>query len=149
MVSIITDRAFAPPEGLLGASGDFGPGFAELVGYTVEPELRAGTPFTVTLYWRAGETGDAPYSVFVHVTPPDAPATIVAQHDSWPALGAKPTSTWVSGEIVADAHPLPGLPAGTYRLRTGFYDAAGRLPCYADADAASEDAAIIPLIVAP
>ncbi|MGC9394772.1 MAG: hypothetical protein ACP5J4_07950 [Anaerolineae bacterium] len=148
LVSIIADRVFALPEGILGASGDFGPGFAELVEYTMEPEPRAGTPFTVTLYWRAGETGDVPYSVFVHVTPPDAPATIVAQHDGWPALGAKPTCTWARDEIVADAHPLPGLPAGMYSLRVGFYDAAGRLPFYADADAAAEDA-VIPLIVMP
>jgi len=119
------------------------------VGYTVEPELRAETPFTVTLYWRAGETGDAPYSVFLHVTPPDVPATIVAQHDGWPALGAKPTYTWARGEIIADAHPLPGLPAGSYQLRAGFYDAAGRLPFYADADAAPEDGAVIAFTVAP
>jgi 4-amino-4-deoxy-L-arabinose transferase-like glycosyltransferase len=149
LVSIVADRTFVSPEGILGASGDFGPGFAELVGYTLEPAPRAGTPFTVTLYWRAGETGDVPYSVFVHVTPPDVPATIIAQHDGWPALGAKPTFTWARGEIVADAHPLPGLPAGTYWLRTGFYNAAGRLPFYTDADVALEDAAVIPLIVAP
>ena len=129
---IVADRRFAPPEGLLSVSGDFGPGFAELVGYTVEPEPRAGTPFTVTLYWRAGQTGDAPYSVFVHVTPPDAPATIVAQHDGWPALGAKPTYAWAAGEIIADSHPLPGVPAGTYQLRVGFYDVVGRLAVYVD-----------------
>jgi len=152
-VSIVSDRTYAPPAGLLNASGDFGPGFAELVGYTLEPAPRAGTPFTVTLYWRAEETGDAPYNVFVHVTPPDAPASIVAQHDGWPALGAKPTFAWLRGEIVADVHPLPGVPAGTYRLRVGFYDAEGRLPFYAAAtaseDATTGDAVIIPLTVTP
>ena len=145
MVSIIADRTFAPPEGIMGASGDFGPGFAGLVGYTVEPELRAGMPFTVTLYWRAGETGDAPYTVFVHVTPPDAPAPIVAQHDGWPALGAKPTYTWVRGEIIADPHLLPDVPAGMYQLRIGFYDAAGRLAVYGDG--AVGDAVVIHLLV--
>ena len=145
VVTIIAERTFAPPEGFLDALGDFGPGFAELVGYTVEPELRAGQPFSLTLYWRAGETGDAPYTVFVHVTPWDAPAPLVAQHDGWPSLGAKPTYTWVRGEIVADAHPLPGIPAGTYRLRVGFYDVAGRLPFYGDDT--TGDAAVIPFVV--
>lgn len=149
LVSTIADRVFVSPEGLLDASGDFGPGFAELVGYTITPELSAGTPFTVTLYWRAGETGDAPYSVFVHVTPPDAPAPLVAQHDGWPALGAKPTHTWARGEVVADVHPLPGLPAGTYLLRTGFYDAAGRLEVHTDATVSPADAVAIPLNVTP
>lgn len=146
-VMIVADRTFAPPEGILGASGDFGPGFAELIGYAVEPELRAGTPFTVTLYWRAGETGDTPYSVFVHITPPDAPAPLVAQHDGWPALGAKPTFAWLRGEIIVDAHPLPGIPAGTYALRVGLYDAGGRVPCYAEAGGAPQDGVSIHLTV--
>ncbi len=148
-VMMIADRTFVPPEGLLDASGDFGPGFAELVGYVVEPDLRAGAPFTVTLYWRAGETGDAPYTVFVHVTPPDAPAPLVAQHDGWPALGAKPTYTWVAGEIITDAHPLPGIPAGTYALRVGLYAGVGRLEVLTDDTALREDAVVIPLIVIP
>ena len=111
----------------------------------MEPELRAGTPFTVTLYWRAGETGDTPYSVFVHITPPDAPAPLVAQHDGWPALGAKPTFAWLRGEIIVDAHPLPGIPAGTYALRVGLYDAGGRVPCYAEAGGAPQDGVSIHL----
>ncbi len=149
LVTVAADRVFALPEGILSASGDFGPGFAELVGYTVTPEVRAGTPFTITLYWRAGETGDTPYSVFVHVTPPDAPGPLVTQHDGWPAFGAKPTYTWARGEIIADAHPLPGVPAGSYRLRLGLYDAAGRLAIYDDTSTPPEDAFDIPLVVTP
>ncbi len=132
VIRIIGGRTFTPPTGILSAAGDFGSGVAEVMGYTVTPEPRAGEPFTVTLYWRAGETGDTPYTVFVHVTPPDAPAPLIAQHDGWPALGAKPTNTWVAGEIIADAHPLPGIPAGTYQLRVGLYDAAGRLAVSVD-----------------
>ena len=148
-VRVAAGRGFALPAGILSVQGDFGPGFAELVGYTLEPELRAGQPFSVTLYWRAGKTGDAPYSVFVHVTPPDAPGPLIAQHDGWPALGAKPTNTWAPGEIIADPHPLPGLPVGTYRLRIGLYDAARRLSVHSDATTPPEDAVAIPLIVAP
>ncbi len=128
-VRIQAGRNFILPPGLFPLAGDFGPGFAALRGYTLTPELRAGQPFTLTLYWGAGVTDARPRTVFVHVTPPDAPAPLVAQHDSWPALGGKPTNTWAVGEIIADPHPLPGLPAGAYRMRIGLYDEGGvRLP---------------------
>ena len=149
VIHITAKREFVLPAGLLPASGDFGPGFAELVGYTLAPELRAGQPFNLTLYWRAGKTSDVPYSVFVHVTLPDASSPLVAQHDGWPALGAKPTHTWAPGEIISDPHPLSGLPAGTYRLRIGLYDTAGRLLLYDNATALPEDAVALPLTVAP
>lgn len=149
VISVAAHREFVLPAGLLSAEGDFGPGFAELVGYTLSPELRAGQPFSVTLYWRAGTTGDVPYSVFVHATLPAVASPLVAQHDGWPALGDKPTHTWAPGEIIADAHPLSGLPAGTYQLRIGLYDAAGRLLLDNNATTSPEDAVVIPFTVAP
>jgi hypothetical protein len=39
--------------------------------------------------------------------------------------GAAPTTTWLPGEIIADAYSLPlpaDLPAGEYRLIVGFYN---------------------------
>ncbi len=149
LIQIIGGRTFTLPADVLPLTGNFGPGIAELVGYTVTPEPRANAPFTVTLYWRAGATGDTPYTAFVHLTPPDAPAPLVAQHDGWPALGAKPTNTWVVGEIIADAHPFAGVPAGTYRLRIGLYDVAGRLPVHSDTATPLEDALVVPFSVVP
>ncbi len=148
-IRIAAGREFSLPTGLLPAKGDFGPGFTTLEGYSLEPKLHAGQPFTITLYWRAEQTGDTPYSVFVHVVPPDAPGPLVAQHDSWPALGTKPTNTWAHGEIVADPHPLPGLPAGIYHLRIGLYDANERLQVMNSAASALKDTLSISMTVAP
>ncbi|MGC9083808.1 MAG: glycosyltransferase family 39 protein [Anaerolineae bacterium] len=130
-VTVRTERVFAEPTIPYEPVGaEFGPGFATLLGYRVDPpEVRAGQPFTVTLIWRAGLTDDTPRSVFVHIAPPDAPAPLAAQHDGWPAGGARPTHTWVWGEIITDPHPLPGLPAGRYQIRVGLYSPGGeRMP---------------------
>ncbi len=130
-VAVRTERVFAEPTIPYEPVGvDFGPGFATLVGYRLDPpEVRAGEPFTVTLIWRAGFTDDIPRSVFVHIAPPDAPAPLAAQHDGWPAGGARPTHTWVQGEIITDPHPLPGLPSGKYQIRVGLYAPDGeRMP---------------------
>jgi len=94
-----------------------------LPGYDAEP-LREGEQdsLAITLYWQQlGHTADD-LAVFVHLT--DDNGQIVAQHDGQPANGANPTSTWVSGEWLADGHTLhlpPGLPTGAYTLRAGLY----------------------------
>jgi hypothetical protein len=49
---------------------------------------------------------------------------IVAQSDSVPVGGARPTSSWAEGELIVDRHGLllPGeLPAGEYQLLVGMY----------------------------
>ncbi|MGQ9522647.1 MAG: glycosyltransferase family 39 protein [Anaerolineae bacterium] len=130
-VTVRTGRVFAEPAVLYEPlEAEFGPGFATLLGYRLDPSpVRAGEPFTVTLIWRAGCTDDTPRSVFVHITPPEAPAPLVAPHDGWPAQNARPTHIWVLGEIVTDPHPLPGLPAGRYQVRLGLYAPDGeRIP---------------------
>jgi hypothetical protein len=149
-IRITAGRVFDPPANLLPANGEFGANIAALMGYQLQPELRAGEAFTITLYWRAGATGESPYNVFVHVVHPTAPSQPIMQHDSWPALGGKPTNTWVPGEIIADAHPLAGLPAGTYQLRIGLYNADGRLPATdAETTTPAEDAVTISIHVEP
>ena len=55
-----------------------------------------------------------------------AAGAIVAQRDAAPVDWTRPTSGWVEGEVVSDPQPLalPGdLPAGSYRLLVGLYDA--------------------------
>jgi len=81
----------------------------------------------LTLYWQALASMDESYTVFVHVLGEDE--TIVAQRDQIPQAGEVPTSGWLPGEVVADPYPF-SLPAGTYRLAVGMYDAASgrRLP---------------------
>ncbi len=144
---IAASRVFEAPADLHAVpENDFG--FVRLRGYRLEPErVAAGQPFTLTLTWQATASTDAAYSAFVHVTAPDAPAPLAAQHDAWPAQGARVTFTWVPGEFIADAHPLPGLPAGTYALRVGLYSVDGVRVPLARGPRVFEDALILPLEV--
>jgi hypothetical protein len=84
-----------------------------LLGYDLAP---AGAG--VTLYWRAKALMDRSYSAFVHVLGPEG--ELLAQADRVPAGGARPTTGWLPGEIVADAYALPL--AGAAALRAGLYD---------------------------
>jgi len=50
---------------------------------------------------------------------------VVAQSDSFPAAGERPTTGWLPGEIISDHHTLTLLAEmspGNYRLITGLYD---------------------------
>lgn len=57
---------------------------------------------------------------------PTDPAAILAQADGAPAGGRRPTRGWRPGEVIADARQLrlpEGLPAGSYAVLVGLYDA--------------------------
>jgi hypothetical protein len=87
--------------------------------------VKPGSDLSVDLYWRAANTPDRDYTVFVHFTGPDSAP--LAQHDSQPDNGRYPTSFWPPGDTVLDRHRLaipPGVPPGQYFLRVGMYDAA-------------------------
>jgi hypothetical protein len=144
---IKADRQFAPPEGISPLTAQIGPGVATLLGYRLEPAPPAAErPFTLTLYWQAPAITDTPYTVFVHVTPPDASSPALAQHDAWPGLGDRATFTWVPGEVIADPHPLPALPPGDYALRIGFYGPDGvRLSVTEASGPVENDAIVLPL----
>ena len=63
------------------------------------------------------------YKVFVHLL--DANGVPRAQADVIPQNGARPTWSWLPGEIIADEIVLKipaDLPAGQYRLTTGLYN---------------------------
>lgn len=89
-----------------------------------------GGTVPVTLRWRCLAPLGASYKVFVHVLTSDM-QTLVAQHDTVPLNGLRPTTSWVPNEIVNDPHQvvLPqGTAPGTYQIRVGLYSDAGRLP---------------------
>ena len=86
---------------------------------------KAGQPLTFTLAWQALSTPQANLVRFVHMLGPDG--QLVAQQDTVPCQGACPASSWLPGEILLDpvALALPtDLPAGSYTLAVGWYDAA-------------------------
>lgn len=133
------ERRFALPQQpqipLYVAVGDF----ARLVGASlVKPDisrstLAPGETFAVTLYTQATGTADRDYTAFVHVVGPDGRTW--AQSDSWPEAGGAPTTSWVAGQIIVDAHTLtlsPAAPAGEYTMFVGLYDAerGPRVPLY-------------------
>jgi len=96
-------------------------GKAELLGYDVQSPVKASEPFELTLYWRALDQMDTSYAVFVHIL--DERGEIVAQRDVAPADGSRPTTGWLSGEVVADRHLFPAgkLAPGRYRIAVGMY----------------------------
>ena len=102
------------------------PGVGRLVRAAIpEGPIQAGQPFAVRLLWEALHTPEIAYTVFVHLRAPDG--TIIAQSDRQPADGVRPTTGWIAGEYVQDAHRLTFNDAG-YRgaasLVVGLYDPA-------------------------
>lgn len=87
----------------------------------LEP-AQAGEALNVLLWWRAAAPPDADYTVSVFLL--DDSGQLRAQHDSYPMLGATPTTAWTPGEPVFDAHPVPlpdDLAPGTYTVAVKLY----------------------------
>ena len=117
------------------AVGESIPGIAILTGYS-SGEAVIGQDVLVTLVWQVAdvpiETG---YTVFVQLL--DSNGRLIAQSDSVPAQGERPTSGWREGEFIVDEHHLvfndlaePGeatLIVGMYDAQTGV-----RVPVTAD-----------------
>lgn len=96
---------------------------AQLVGYDWRYDAERRTA-ALRLHWQALREMETAYKVFVHLTTPND-FTPLAQHDSAPANGALPTTSWVSREYIADEHLitlLPDMPRGAYRVLVGLYD---------------------------
>jgi hypothetical protein len=85
-----------------------------LLGYDLAPNGE------LTLYWQAGALLETSYKAFVHAL--GAGDEILAQSDSVPAEGRRPTTGWLPGEVIADTHQL--ALAGAARLAVGLYDEA-------------------------
>jgi len=88
-------------------------------------EAQPGDILPVTLYWQALETIPQDYTVFVHLL--GQYDRVIAQSDATPGLGARPTSGWIPGQIVADSYLIP-LPEATFApdkalWEVGLYDA--------------------------
>jgi len=117
--------------------------FAHLVGIDAPAEVLASdAALSLSLYWQTQGPADLDYTVFVHVVGPDGQA--VAQSDGWPAQGTAPTTSWVQGQKIFDAHLLelrPSIASGNYTLFVGLYDVetGGRVPLYDEAGARLPD----------
>jgi mannosyltransferase len=94
-----------------------------LVGYSLAGEvLEAGEILRLTLFWQARSEVTEDYTVFVHLL--DHGGRLVAQRDSEPVGGSRPTTTWIADDIVSDNYGL-FIPEDTasvgYRLMVGMY----------------------------
>ena len=93
-----------------------------MAGLNLAPaELHPGDTLNLQLVWHVLRTPSERYRAFVHVA--DADGRIVAQSDAEPANWTRPTTGWLPGEYVVDAHAivLPAdLPPGSYSLIVGL-----------------------------
>jgi len=96
-----------------------------LEGYALHKgPIEAGGVLHSALQWRALETPEVDYTVFIHLV--DPADRIWSQRDSQPMNGFCPTSSWEVGKGVEDHHGLllpSDLPPGEYWLRVGLYEA--------------------------
>lgn len=93
----------------------------KLLGYDLAQDQRN---IRLTLYWQALAPMSTSYTVFTHLL--DAQSRIVAQQDSLPANGTRPTTNWIAEEIITDAYTLTlplDAPSGKYQLEIGWYNA--------------------------
>jgi len=131
------ERSFVAPEMETAVNTPFGD-VATLLGVSVTP----ASTLRVTLAWRAERETPVSYRVFVHLI--DEAGQIITQSDGEPAHWGRPTTGWLTGEVVLDEHELvlpATLPDGPLSLRVGLYDpeTGERLP------AATGEFLIIPL----
>jgi len=134
-------RNFARPPVAAPSGAEFS-GVGVLEGYDL---TRSAASLTVNLIWRATATPAAGYSVFVHLQGADG--RVWAQSDAAPANWTRPTTGWLPGEYIVDAHTLnlpADLPAGAYTLWTGLYDPAdgSRVPASGPGAAADQRVAL-------
>jgi len=92
--------------------------------------VRPAEELPVTVYWQALAPMTDNYSVFVHLL--GAGRTVVGQVNTYPGLGAWPTSTLPRGAVIADTYRVPVAPDAAapsqLRVEVGLYnyDTAGR-----------------------
>jgi hypothetical protein len=116
---IKVESAGTPPAPVGNAIASFD-GMLQLNRFDVQPDR-------ITFDWSALKQPDKDYTLFIHFL--DANGNMLGQSDAQPFNGQYPTGLWDAGERVRDVREI-AMPAGTARLRIGWYDAitGARLP---------------------
>jgi hypothetical protein len=96
-----------------------------LLGYDLpESRVAQGDGLDLTLYWQSETDINTNLTTFVHIY--DGHGNTVAQQDSIPLGGARPTTGWAPGEILTDRYAI-FIPADVspdrYWVRIGWYNA--------------------------
>jgi 4-amino-4-deoxy-L-arabinose transferase-like glycosyltransferase len=94
-----------------------------LSGYSVASEvIKPGGIMQLTLFWQVRNEVTEDYAVFVHLL--DHKGQLVAQRDSEPVGGSRPTTSWITDDTISDNHGLlipESIAPGEYRLIVGMY----------------------------
>jgi uncharacterized membrane protein len=101
-------------------------GDVTLLGYTARVPFERGKTNVVFTHWRANAPLRRDGKLFLHIIGPDG--ALVAQDDDAPFDGQRSTLTFRRGDGIEQTHIIdlkPDLPAGTYTLYAGIYDADG------------------------
>lgn len=95
----------------------------KLLGYSLAGDtVGAGRMVRLSLLWQADMPVPERFAVFAHLL--DGEGHLVAQQDSEPVGGSRPTTTWAAGEVIRDHLGIlvpPDTPGGEYRLVVGIY----------------------------
>jgi hypothetical protein len=99
-------------------------GEMRLLGYRLEqPSVHPAETLPVTAYWQALAPMAEDYSVFVHLLGRDR--AVVGQVNTYPGVGAWPTTSLKPGDVVADTYYVPVDPAARSpslaRVYAGLY----------------------------
>ncbi|MDX1417433.1 MAG: hypothetical protein R3293_24730 [Candidatus Promineifilaceae bacterium] len=97
---------------------------AYLVGYELKRDA-SNPALEIVLYWQTSAPIDEELTVFTHFF--DAAGNLIAGHDSPPADGRFPTTSWRKGVIIPDTHQIHiplDLPSGEYSIAAGLYSSA-------------------------
>ncbi len=96
--------------------------------------LSPGDAFYLQVTWQAVTQPALNYKIFAHLV--DAEGRLIAQIDTQPQQGKRPTSTWLPGELIEDryAFTLPADSPPPAQVWLGFYneDTLKRLPVIGD-----------------
>ena len=95
-----------------------------LAGYSLKDStLVPGGTLHLTLYWHRLRQIETDYSIFVHLV--DESGEIIAQDDSYPAQGSRPTTSWLrDDEVIVDTHQIlipESVASQTCHLQLGVY----------------------------
>jgi hypothetical protein len=88
-----------------------------LSGYTLTTNSQ---DWTLNLVWHALNTPALDLVGFIHIE--DDNGQLVAQSDTIPANGTRPTTGWLPGEYIVDTRHFAPLPPGHYTIFAGLYD---------------------------
>lgn len=115
----------APETALTPVNADVGNGLYRLTGLSVEPtQIRPGDTLTVTVTWQALAPSERDFAVFVHLV--NEEGMVLAQTDTIPGGGLRPTGQWQAGQTIVDRYRID-VPRTVYApdrasVRLGMYD---------------------------